>query len=860
MKYFTAALVLFVLYFLFFGKTSDKINPEGKIESTSEFSSEKSKSSEPPEKENPAYVYISPELNSELWQHYENSPKNKQLDNPADPWIPLGPYGEWNRTQQGSARFSGKILDVELTNQGYIRIGSANGGLWEQPFIGDAQPISNDITSQKIGAFASHPINPDVIYVGTGELWTDNSRAGTGIFRTTNKGVNWTNIYPLSSFGSLFSVSKIIIDPSNTQNIHIVGRGNPNNYLRSTNNGANWFSQLIGNSVTVSDLVLNPQSPNILIASTWNSSNGTCIYKTTDYGVTWNPVTAGLPTSNIANTMLAMCKFQPNNLYAIISNNASNLEGIYKSTNTGDNWTKLNTIPPAFDILGGQGFHAIGITVSPVNPNIVLAGGVSLIRSTNGGASWDSVTSPRRSNAYVHADIQNFKWRDDGGQLYMCNDGGLAISSDNGVNWNTDINKFPISEITYFDMSENNQAYMAAGLEHNGMCVTNNGGVTWNMTFGGDGSGAAVDPNNPNNMYGTLGVFDDPVNNLPFQPLYSSNAGTSWNNVTSNITNGCGQWYNQIHSNKNANDFQLYLNICKKMYRSFNNGTTWQDLNMPSTATSFIDNGFDVLPLSSSIVVATNDSTTSNTNKAFMSLSTLWFDISPNIGNKILQKIKAAYVITAVTRGATDSNNKVLKMDFNSFTAPNWIKVRGNGLGKYPLTDVQIDYDDTSRIIVGTQGFGCFATTNGGQNWYSWNEGLPKGLTIAEMKFFTDASNQSYVYIGTYGRGIFKRKLNAEVISVSNSSEIVKNYFLRQNYPNPFNPSTKIDYKLAAAGNVELKIYDALGKEVKTLINERQTAGTHSAAFNGANLPSGIYFYKLVTDNFSDVKKMILVK
>ena len=85
-------------------------------------------------------------------------------------------------------------------------------------------------------------------------------------------------------------------------------------------------------------------------------------------------------------------------------------------------------------------------------------------------------------------------------------------------------------------------------------------------------------------------------------------------------------------------------------------------------------------------------------------------------------------------------------------------------------------------------------------------------------------------------------------------------YELSQNYPNPFNPTTIINYSIPKDGLVSIKVYDILGKEIKSLVNEFKSAGTYTVQFNGSNLASGIYFYKIDATNFSDIKKMILVK
>lgn len=92
------------------------------------------------------------------------------------------------------------------------------------------------------------------------------------------------------------------------------------------------------------------------------------------------------------------------------------------------------------------------------------------------------------------------------------------------------------------------------------------------------------------------------------------------------------------------------------------------------------------------------------------------------------------------------------------------------------------------------------------------------------------------------------------------SSEIPANFRLHQNYPNPFNPSTSIKFEIPVSSQVKLKVYNSLGKEVASLINENLTAGVYNLDFNAVNLASGVYIYKLETDNFMDVKKMMLLK
>ena len=98
------------------------------------------------------------------------------------------------------------------------------------------------------------------------------------------------------------------------------------------------------------------------------------------------------------------------------------------------------------------------------------------------------------------------------------------------------------------------------------------------------------------------------------------------------------------------------------------------------------------------------------------------------------------------------------------------------------------------------------------------------------------------------------------ITSVEDIIKSPEDFYLLQNFPNPFNPTTTINYSLKTTGEVTLKVYDMLGTEVASLVNERQEAGNYSVIFYAVNLPSGIYFYTLTSGNFTASKKLILLK
>jgi photosystem II stability/assembly factor-like uncharacterized protein len=145
-------------------------------------------------------------------------------------------------------------------------------------------------------------------------------------------------------------------------------------------------------------------------------------------------------------------------------------------------------------------------------------------------------------------------------------------------------------------------------------------------------------------------------------------------------------------------------------------------------------------------------------------------------------------------------------------------------------------------------------TTNGGINWISQTSSTSSYLTEI---FFYDLSTGYCV--GGYGT-ILKTTNGGLTGLESLSNEVPKEYKLHQNYPNPFNPATKIKFQLKDAGAVNLTIYDMLGRELELLVNEELKPGTYEVNWKAANLPSGVYFYRLQTEKYNETLKMILIK
>jgi hypothetical protein len=174
-------------------------------------------------------------------------------------------------------------------------------------------------------------------------------------------------------------------------------------------------------------------------------------------------------------------------------------------------------------------------------------------------------------------------------------------------------------------------------------------------------------------------------------------------------------------------------------------------------------------------------------------------------------------------------------------------------IGLSPLSVLSIGVSG-NNIFAGTSN-GVYLSTNNGTNWIIKNQGFS---TVPHIEAFLISNN--YIFAGTEDALVWRRSL-AEIIGIKNiSTEIPSGFSLSQNYPNPFNPTTTIKFDIPKNEFVKLVVFDILGREVQTLVNEKLQPGTYEAAFDATSLNSGVYFYKLETTNYSETKKMLMIK
>lgn len=318
----------------------------------------------------------------------------------------------------------------------------------------------------------------------------------------------------------------------------------------------------------------------------------------------------------------------------------------------------------------------------------------------------------------------------------------------------------------------------------------------------------------------------------------------------------------------------------KGFYRSTNNGTSWTLTGLNNlTIQALAILGTDVFAGThdSGVYRSTNNGTnwihTSLNNKNVYSLAVS--------GNNIFAGTNGYGVYLSTNYGTNWTQVGLNSEQVICFgVSGNNIFAGTNGNGNYVTTNngmnwtqisLSAQYVSTFAVTgnnifaggAGIPGYGVFLSTNNGTSWTEINQGFP---AYPHVKALLIANN--YIFAGIIDISVWRRPLS-EIVGIQNiSTEIPSKYSLSQNYPNPFNPTTKIKFDVPALsfsnvsiGNpVTLKVYDVMGREVQTLVNESLKPGTYEASFDGSQFTSGVYFYKITAGDFSQTKKMLLIK
>ena len=455
-------------------------------------------------------------------------------------WTPVGPQPEQStavQTTWGGAN-SGRVTGLAVTagSSPTIYLAAAGGGVWSSSTGGaswathtDSQP---DIAT---GSVTVDPSNASYVYAGSGEAnQCLDCYFGDGILESSNGGKSWTTVNPSGVFTGV-NIGSIVVEPgASSISSTTVLAGTSQGLYVSTDGGVTWSIEAgtnwLGGSYPVTAVTLNTQtSPISIYAYVQNVG----LEYSADNGSTWalsmsDPAAAG--SSDFGAVALAPTSSATSTTVYLSVGSGNGYVGMYKSSDGGSTWTTLpmcsngTTTPQAGCVPyftsdqygynginsgagGDQSWYDNTIAVDPLNPNVIIAGGITAVESTDGGTNWTNLNGGgffAVSNILFHPDFHALAF-DSAGNLYMGNDGGVwemsaanvnptsgsPVLSYSNLNTNLDITQF------YPGFSQNaNASTILAGAQDNGTNLYTSPSTTWGEVLGGDGGGTAIDPNN----------------------------------------------------------------------------------------------------------------------------------------------------------------------------------------------------------------------------------------------------------------------------------------------------------------------------------------------------------------------------
>lgn len=450
-----------------------------------------------------------------------------------------------------------------------------------------------------------------------------------------------------------------------------------------------------------------------------------------------------------------------------------------------------------------------------------------ILKTTNGGSTWLPLTSGTTSDFY---DVQLL----DQNNGFVVGSGGTILrTTDGGSNWS------PITSgvsDNLFSISINGTFGLIGGSSQT-ILSTTNGGASWNEIqsgfFGGGFWGTSV-------INSTSGVVAG--QNSIFQPMIAltTDTGANWEFTPFYLNTNEGRLHDcHFFDANNGFTVAAVWDGQGAVSRTTNGGVNWItnifpqalfSLDFPTSSTAYTV-GYEGFILKSTNGGVNWESQNSGTNVWLKGVSFVTTEVGYIVGE--------AGTILKTTAGG------VIPVELTSFTASisgsyvtlNWTTATETNNSGFEI--LRFAQNDSWQVIWFVNGNGTTTETK----TYSYkDENLSSGKYQYRLKQIDFDGSFEY----------------SNIIEIEIG--LPTHFVLEQNYPNPFNPSTKITWQSPVSGHQTLKIYDVIGNEVATLINETKDAGHHSVVFDATNLSSGIYFYKLITKDFTSTKKMILIR
>jgi len=809
-------------------------------------------------------------------------------------------YSQWRNIGPGGGSDLQAIL-IQPNNPNVVFIGGDIEGIIKTTNGGESWEMVNS-------NLALESWTPDIYWVNQLSYdLTDTSYktifycSAIGLFKTTDGAKNWKKIFPtvINSEDDFVNVFSIAQNPKDFKSIFI---GTENKGLfKSTDAGINWekVSLPIADPVSIFKIIFIPDS-NLILAT----SQG--VLQSKNSGKSWNVQNSGLPNNYVWNMQYVSNNNNPVLFctlatFGINGNKNSFSGGIFKSTDLGNSWVNITGNLPKMQSDGLFYFYW-KLAVNPLNPNTIFVGTSvgypdeslgayedwGIYKTTNGGSFWfktdnnlmqawmDSLFFDERHAlllAIARADTNVIYWGRD--WMNKTTDGGnswFQIYS-NKINggWKTRGMELMMVEGMSFSPVIKDKFYV--GYDDMGPFVTTDGGNSFKnldkVMDPYDGYDAAkeilIDPANGDiyiSRYDGLGSAEKSGYSLG-KIYFSSDDGKTFNNISNGFPDGRPML---VADFKNGKPGQRTLFACSYgngIFKSTDSGQNWTGIN----------NGLGAdAPFAWTLALNPQDS-----REIYVGLNKLgngsgmykttdgganWFKLN-NFPDYDVLTIKIDTIKNIVYSGATSNFDWSIEGGIYKSTdrGKNWTKI-----WNYPrVKSIAISTDNPDVLYAAAQPWysvwqpsfkpGIYQSTDGGTGWKNITQSLGHTfVTFVKVNPF----NPAQLFVGTGGGGLWVNdNVTSAAISSKNSS---KKYFSLKNFPNPFNPATNILFTLPIASNVKLEVFNVLGEKVLDVVNKYFKRGNYRIHLNMNGFSAGIYYVRLIANNYFKSIKIVLLK
>ena len=657
--------------------------------------------------------------------------------------IPAKAFNEMRWRQVGPFRAGWATMAVGITNEpNTYYFGGAGGGVWKTVDAGRTWiPLMQHESASAVGAITLSQKNPQIIYVGTGQvaLRYDNNE-GDGVYRSSDGGKTWENIGLKDSK----HIGRIIVDPNNPNKIlvaalgHFFGSNSERGIFLSNDAGKNWKKVLfINDSTGAVDLAFDPEEPNTIYAAMWQMQmhpwldyyqkqvgNGSGIYKSTDGGMNWDKVVGnGLPHGLLGRIGLAVAKGSSGKIiYAtIISKNSGS--GLYRSDDGGNNWQYVNSDGNLADSYFSR------LTVDPSNHEKVYVMDRSIHLSVDGGKNFTIFKGAPGGDDY------HFLWINptDPTHMITASDQGAVVTVNNGKSWSSWYNQ-PTGQF-YHITADNRFPYrIYSGQQDNGTVEISSRGPygviedrDWHPVGGDERDYDVPKPGNPNLVFGsglggTVTRFDEITRQSSnVSPWPISSYGENPTKVKYRYT-----WITPLEFS-HVKPYPLYFGA-QVLFRSNDNGDHWKIVSPDLTGKV---KGEQVC----------NDPNLEDATKC--GFGTI-FCIAPSPKTNDIVWVGTDNGLIQLTKDNCNTWKNTSPKDI-----PNWARI--DAISPSPFSS------STAYVAVNTHRINksfplILKTTDFGKSWENISNGIPKDQYVNSVR--VDPAKQGLLYAAT-NRGVY---------------------------------------------------------------------------------------------------------